>query len=96
MTVTAPAPPRAPASRPPRRTPRRMRPEAFWGLAFVLPCFLLFLVFRFGPAIVGVLLAFFEYTLGDAPRFSPGDLEECRPSVSQQFRSSDGRLPFAS
>ncbi|WP_459712167.1 carbohydrate ABC transporter permease [Actinophytocola sp. KF-1] len=73
MTVTAPAPPRAPASRPPRRTPRRMRPEAFWGLAFVLPCFLLFLVFRFGPAIVGVLLAFFEYTLGDAPRFTGFD-----------------------
>lgn len=50
-----------------------MRPETLWGLGFVLPCFLLFLVFRFGPAIVGVLLSFFEYTLGDSPRFTGFD-----------------------
>jgi multiple sugar transport system permease protein len=34
------------------------------GLAFVLPCLLLFLIFRFGPAIAGILLSFFDYTIG--------------------------------
>ncbi|APU15773.1 MULTISPECIES: carbohydrate ABC transporter permease [Actinoalloteichus] len=34
------------------------------GLGFVLPCFLLFLMFRFGPAIAGVLLSFANYTVG--------------------------------
>jgi multiple sugar transport system permease protein len=38
--------------------------EARVGLAFVLPCLLVFLVFRFGPAIAGGVLAFTDYTIG--------------------------------
>ncbi len=53
--------------------PRRMRPEAWWGLAFVLPCFLLFLAFRFGPAVAGIALSLFEYTIGDSPSFTGFD-----------------------
>ncbi|SEN33276.1 carbohydrate ABC transporter permease [Nonomuraea pusilla] len=52
------------------RRPAGARHEARWGLAFVLPCFLLFLVFRFGPAVAGTLLGFFEYTIGDSPHFT--------------------------
>ncbi|GAA3469565.1 carbohydrate ABC transporter permease [Nonomuraea roseola] len=40
------------------------------GLLFVLPCFLLFLAFRFGPSIAGVLLGFFEFSIGDSPSFT--------------------------
>lgn len=36
------------------------RRDARIGLLFVLPAFLLFLVFRFGPAIAGVLLSLFN------------------------------------
>ncbi|GAB3597893.1 carbohydrate ABC transporter permease [Microbacterium tumbae] len=39
------------------------RREARVALLFVLPAFLLFLAFRFGPAIVGVALSFFEYDI---------------------------------
>ncbi|MEV4545210.1 carbohydrate ABC transporter permease [Micromonospora echinaurantiaca] len=42
----------------------RRRKDALIGLAFVLPCLLLFLAFRFGPAIAGILLSFFDYTIG--------------------------------
>lgn len=45
-----------------RRTMARR--EARIGLLFALPAFLLFLAFRFGPAIAGVGLSFFEYTIG--------------------------------
>jgi multiple sugar transport system permease protein len=57
-------------------TPRRRalsRWETRTGLLFVLPCFLLFLAFRFGPSIAGVLLGFFDYTIGDSPTFSGVD-----------------------
>ncbi|OZV81844.1 sugar ABC transporter permease [Micromonospora echinospora] len=40
------------------------RREARWGLLFVLPAFLLFLAFRFGPAIAGLVLGFMEYAIG--------------------------------
>lgn len=73
MTVTAPAPSRPRAGQPPKPPKKRLSPEALLGLGFVLPVFLLFLVFRFGPAVVGVLLSFFEYTLGDSPRFTGFD-----------------------
>ena len=73
MTVTAPAPSRPRAGQPPKPRKKRLRPEALLGLGFVLPVFLLFLVFRFGPAVVGILLSFFEYTLGDSPRFTGFD-----------------------
>ncbi len=43
-----------------RRTMARR--EARIGLLFALPAFLLFLAFRFGPAIAGVGLSFFDYT----------------------------------
>ncbi|MEU3274464.1 sugar ABC transporter permease [Saccharomonospora sp. NPDC006951] len=46
-------------------TPRRRLSKGGWiGLAFVLPVFLLFLAFRFGPALGGVLLSFANYTVG--------------------------------
>ena len=39
------------------------RREARIALLFVLPAFLLFLAFRFGPTIVGVALSFFDYDI---------------------------------
>ena len=39
------------------------RREARWALLFVLPAFLLFLAFRFGPAFAGVALSLFEYDI---------------------------------
>ena len=39
------------------------RREARIGFFFALPAFLLFLAFRFGPAIAGVGLSFFEYDI---------------------------------
>ncbi|NED98990.1 carbohydrate ABC transporter permease [Phytoactinopolyspora halotolerans] len=38
--------------------------EARIALLFVLPCLLLFLAFRFGPAVAGSVLAFTDYTIG--------------------------------
>lgn len=37
------------------------------GLLFVLPVFILFVVFRFGPAIAGLGLSFFDYSPGTTP-----------------------------
>lgn len=52
---------------PPRSKPRYQRilerREARIGLMFALPAFLLFLAFRFGPAIAGVGLSFFDYDI---------------------------------
>ncbi|MFC7547689.1 carbohydrate ABC transporter permease [Plantactinospora sp. GCM10030261] len=52
----------------PARAPRRPRApsrrEAGMALLFILPCLLLFVAFRFGPAIAGVLLGFTDYTIG--------------------------------
>ncbi len=52
----------------PTRSSRRSRPgiplagrSARTGLLFVLPAFVLFLVFRFGPAAAGVLLSLFRF-----------------------------------
>ncbi|GAA4533513.1 carbohydrate ABC transporter permease [Amycolatopsis samaneae] len=59
-TVTTESPPRRPAA---PRAKRRMSRQTRVGLLFVLPCFLLFLVFRFGPAIAGVVLSLFDYTI---------------------------------
>ncbi|MGW8482482.1 carbohydrate ABC transporter permease [Microbacterium sp. NPDC055903] len=53
-----------PGTRPPGLTRRVLaRREARVALLFVLPAFLLFLAFRFGPAIVGVALSFFDYDI---------------------------------
>lgn len=41
------------------------RRHALIGLAFVLPSFVCFLVFRFGPAIAGGFLSFGSYSLGN-------------------------------
>ena len=51
-----------------RRSPGRVgrvlaRREARVALLFVLPAFLLFLAFRFGPSLVGVALSFFQYDI---------------------------------
>lgn len=68
MTMAPPAP-EAPAPPAPRPTPQRLssrvlaRREARVALLFVLPAFLLFLAFRFGPAIAGVALSFFDYDI---------------------------------
>ncbi|MGJ4846129.1 MULTISPECIES: carbohydrate ABC transporter permease [unclassified Leifsonia] len=77
MTTTRPAPAasrppeqreqreqRRDAGRPPGLTKRILaRREARIGLFFVLPAFLLFLAFRFGPALAGVGLSFFDYDI---------------------------------
>ncbi|GIH19738.1 carbohydrate ABC transporter permease [Rugosimonospora africana] len=56
---------RAEPDRPQQRRARRVNwREARSGLLFVLPCFLLFVVFRFGPAIAGGVLAFTDYAIG--------------------------------
>lgn len=52
-----------------RRGPHARR-EARIGLLFVLPCFLLFLVFRFGPGVAGLVLGFTDYTIGDTTHFT--------------------------
>ncbi|MGP6178247.1 carbohydrate ABC transporter permease [Microbacterium sp. A196] len=65
------APPTAAPPEPSARTKKRAfvstrvlaRREARIALLFVLPAFLLFLAFRFGPAIAGVLLSFFDYDI---------------------------------
>ena len=50
--------------RPPGLTKRVLaRRESRIALLFVLPAFLLFLAFRFGPAIAGVGLSFFDYDI---------------------------------
>ena len=51
---------RAPAGRVAGVLARR---EARIALLFVLPAFLLFLAFRFGPTIAGVALSFFDYDI---------------------------------
>ena len=45
----------------PKRTVQRR--EARIGFYFALPAFLLFIAFRFGPAIAGVALSFFDYDI---------------------------------
>lgn len=65
------APPTTAPPEPPAPTKKRAfistrvlaRREARIALLFVLPAFLLFLAFRFGPAIVGVALSFFDYDI---------------------------------
>ncbi|MCW3819229.1 sugar ABC transporter permease [Micromonospora sp. DR5-3] len=47
-----------------RRLRRPSLREAGTALLFVLPCLLLFVAFRFGPAVAGVLLGFTDYTIG--------------------------------
>lgn len=58
------------------RTPGRgffsQNREAAIGIAFVLPCMVLFLLFRFGPTVAGVLLSFYDYTIGSAATFIGG------------------------
>lgn len=69
MTTTVAARPTDAADRrDTRRDPSRQRVrrrQALVGLAFVLPMFVLFLAFRFGPFVAGVGLSFSTYTLGD-------------------------------
>lgn len=69
MTTTAPDPTRdsrvrTPPSRFRAQSSRLLqRRESRIALLFVLPAFLLFLAFRFGPAIVGVALSLFDYDI---------------------------------
>ncbi len=53
------------------RTAQRVlaRREARIGLLFVLPAFIVFLAFRFGPAIASMALAFTDYTIGATPNW---------------------------
>lgn len=58
---------------PPRRRRRSgplTRKEARAGLLFVLPCFALFVAFRFGPGIAGVLMSFTDYSLTGGGHFT--------------------------
>lgn len=59
-TETAQPAPDETAPKPKRSAARR---TAMLGLAFVLPSFLLFAVFRFFPAIAGVVLSLFDYDI---------------------------------
>ncbi|TQM19656.1 carbohydrate ABC transporter permease [Microbacterium kyungheense] len=62
-TTTSTAPPK---SRVARVLSRR---EARVAFLFVLPAFLLFIAFRFGPTIAGVALSFFEYDISGEMAF---------------------------
>lgn len=64
MTTHLSPPPRI--KRPRRKTQILARREAQIALLFVLPAFLLFLAFRFGPAIVGIALSLFDYKISGA------------------------------
>src|SRR5690606_28415865 len=66
MTTTTKIPERGVARSSNARNERRGRLSgAGWaGLGFVLPCIVLFLLFRFGPALMGILLSFANYTIG--------------------------------
>lgn len=57
MTTTSTAPPKSTVAR------VLARREARVAFLFVLPAFLLFIAFRFGPTIAGVGLSFFEYDI---------------------------------
>jgi multiple sugar transport system permease protein len=52
-----------------RRVRRPSAREAGTALLFVLPFLALFVVFRFGPAIAGVVLGFTDYTVGGDTAF---------------------------
>lgn len=55
----------------PVRKPRGAGMNKKWvGLWFVLPMLLLFIVFRFGPAIAGVALSFFNYKIPGSPSWA--------------------------
>ncbi|WP_019147790.1 carbohydrate ABC transporter permease [Timonella senegalensis] len=55
----------APTAKPKKPSSRKKlsRIDARVGLMFALPMFLLFIAFRFGPSIAGVLLSFFDYEI---------------------------------
>lgn len=57
-------PPRKPARSGSRITLKRR--QALIGLAFAAPMFILFIMFRFGPAIAGVGLSFFDFDIIDS------------------------------
>ena len=68
MTTAQPMMASPPSSQPPEQhasgsTRVLARREARIALLFVLPAFLLFLAFRFGPTIAGVALSFFDYDI---------------------------------
>jgi multiple sugar transport system permease protein len=56
--------------RPARLLARLLGQEARAGLLFVLPCVILFALFRFGPALGGTVLSFTDYTVGSDPKWS--------------------------
>lgn len=61
--LVAPVAPLRSESPKPFRSRILARREARIAFLFVLPAFLLFIAFRFGPAIVGVALSFFDYDI---------------------------------
>ena len=67
-TLAAPA---AYAARPPRRFWRLhfQRRITLWGIAFVLPAILFFIVFKFGPMIWAIELSFTSYDMVSEPTF---------------------------
>jgi len=38
--------------------------DALWGMAFVMPVFVLFVIFRFGPVLASIALSFTKYEIG--------------------------------
>jgi multiple sugar transport system permease protein len=55
------------------RRRRAARRDARAGWLFVLPVLLLFLVFRFGPTVAGMLLSLFSYSIGGDAQFTGVD-----------------------
>lgn len=45
------------------------RRQALIAYAFLAPSLIIFLVFRHGPAVVGLVMGFFEWSVVDTPRF---------------------------
>jgi multiple sugar transport system permease protein len=52
-------------------SPRRrvQRRQALIGYAFLAPSLIIFLIFRHGPAVAGLILGFFDWSIVDSPRF---------------------------
>jgi multiple sugar transport system permease protein len=56
------------ASRTRTRRSAASRHRALVAYAFLMPSLVVFLIFRHGPAVFSLLLAFFDWTMVDQPR----------------------------
>jgi ABC-type sugar transport system permease subunit len=65
----------------------RLPPHAGWGIAFVLPAFLLLLIFRVYPILSAVAVSFTDYDLFSTPSFT-GLSNYSQLATDPQFRQS--------